>query len=112
MIMEIWDGKYVPRERVEMEMALISSGLSGDIKNLLGRKFFFAAEVGSHHQELAGTIESIRTSDEGPLVLGVTNPTFWGERLLGLAFVGKQWCAYIDVKEVDERFIPGQIMLI
>lgn len=111
--MEIWDGKYIPEQLVEMEKGLISAGLrSSTPQDYIGRKYFFAAEWGSHHQELLGTIEAIETSDEGPLILEVSNRRFWGERLIGLAFDGKNWCAYIDVKEVSDRFIPGQLMLL
>lgn len=108
----LWETSFLSTKQGEMEIALLSSGLPSEISKVLGRRYFFAAEWGSHNQEIVGTIESIRTSDEGPLVLGVTSPTFYGKPLIGLAFVGEKWCAYIDVKEVVERCIPGQIMFI
>ncbi len=110
--MEIWDGNYIPKELVEMEVTLTSAGLQVAPKELIDRRYFFAAQWGGHHQELVGTIEAIETSDEGPPLLVVSNRRFWGKRLIGLAFDGKDWCAYIDVMEVNERFIPGQLILL
>ena len=54
--------------------------------DLVGRKYCFVAEYGSHHQVLLGTILGLELSDEGGLELIVSNPRFGGAQLLSLSF--------------------------
>lgn len=105
-------GPTIYEKKRTMETMLRASKMPAEIRQLLERPYFFTAEQGSRHESIAGTIKSIRASDEGLLVLEVTSSMFWGKRLFGLAFNNGAWYAYIQAKEVSDRFIPGEILLL
>jgi hypothetical protein len=82
----------------ELENALQEAGFSADP---IGRKYRFGCEHGSHHHILVGTILSVEVSDEGGLDLYVTNPRFWGQRLISIKHNDGRWMAYVDIPPLE-----------
>ena len=81
----------------ELEAELREAGLPSDPSQIVGHLYWFGCEHGSHHHILSGTIQAIEVSDEGGLDLYITNPRFWGERLISIKYSNK-WMAYVDAK--------------
>ena len=82
----------------ELEAELREAGLPSDPSQIVGHLYRFGCEHGSHHHILAGTIQAIEVSDEGGLDLYVSNPRFWGERLISINHSNGKWMAYVDIK--------------
>ena len=82
----------------ELENELREAGLPLAPSKIVGRPYRFGCEHGSHHHILAGTIQAIEVSDEGGLNLYVSNPRFWGERLISMKHSSGKWMAYVDIK--------------
>jgi hypothetical protein len=61
--------------------ALVKAGLRRDLPAVLGSKYLFNCNRGSHFTILSGTIESIEFSDEVGLQLYVSSPSFCGAPL-------------------------------
>ena len=81
-----------------LEAELKGAGLPPVPSEVVGRPYRFGCEHGSHHHILSGTIQAIEVSDEGGLALYVTNPRFWGERLISIKHSNSKWMAYVDIK--------------
>ena len=81
----------------ELEAELREAGLPSDPSQIVGHLYRFGCEHGSHHHILAGTIQAIEVSDEGGLDLYVTNPSFWGERLISIKRSNGKWMACVDI---------------
>lgn len=84
--------------RFEIERELEKAELPLILNAVIGRLYKFVAIHGSHHHALSGTIQAIEVSDEGGLDLYVSNPRFWGERLISIKYCNGKWMAYIDIK--------------
>lgn len=83
---------------------------------VIGRKFFFVCEHGSHTHAFAGTITGVKWSDEAGLKLFVSVPEMWGEPLLCLIRESGGWSAILPVDrnkpEVGKEFFPGTFRLL
>lgn len=82
----------------EIERELREDGFPHTLSAAIGRLYRFVSVHGSHHHTLSGTILAIEVSDEGGLDLYVSNPRFWGERLISIKYCNGKWMAYIDIK--------------
>jgi hypothetical protein len=119
----------------ELQEALRNAGLSPDPRQVIGRFYRFGCEHGSHHQILFGTIQAVQVSDEGGLDLYVSNPRFWGMKLMSLKHSNGKWMAYVDIdvpqrteedfeglseeeadrlieKDIDSKFFAGEFHLL
>ena len=81
-----------------LETELREAGLPAVPSEVVGRLYRFGCEHGSHHHILSGTIQASEVSDEGGLDLYVTNPRFWGKRLISIKNSNGKWMAYVDIK--------------
>ncbi len=85
-------------------------------EEMIGRKFFFGCEHGSHTHALVGTITGVKWSDEGGLTLFVSVPEMWGEPLLYLIREDHGWSAVLPVDrkkpEAGKEFFPGTFRLL
>lgn len=81
-----------------LEAELREASLPSIPSEVVGRLYRFGCEHGSHHHIFSGTIQAIEVSDEGGLDLYVTNPRFWGKRLISIKHSNGKWMAYVDVK--------------
>lgn len=84
--------------REELELVLREANLPTDVQKIIGRQYRFGCEHGSHHHILSGVIQAVEVSDEGGLDLYVSNPRFWGERLVSIKYSNGRWTAYVDIK--------------
>ncbi|OGG47596.1 hypothetical protein A2671_00280 [Candidatus Kaiserbacteria bacterium RIFCSPHIGHO2_01_FULL_49_13] len=82
----------------ELETQLREAGLPGAPREIVGRLYQFGCEQTAHHHILVGTIQAVEVSDEGGLNFYVTNPRFWGARLISITFSDGKWMAYVDIK--------------
>lgn len=81
-----------------LEAELRGVGLPITPHEVVGRLYRFGCEHGSHHHILSGTIQAIEISDEGGFDLYVTNPRFWGRRLISIKYNNGAWMAYVDIE--------------
>lgn len=83
---------------------------------MVGRKFFFCCEHGSHAHAFVGTITGIKWSDEAGLKLFVSVPEMWGEPLLCLIRENAVWIAVLPVDRqrpaAGEEFFSGTFRLL
>ena len=83
--------------------------LPTDVEKIIGKKYLFECYHGSHHTILAGVVMGIEASDEGGLQLIVSNPTFWGKRLISIMHTNVGWSAYIDIKDEMPQYSDEQL---
>ncbi len=95
----------------ELKEQLKESGLPIDPKKIIGRLYRFESEHGSHHDILVGTIQAIGVTDEGGLDVYVSNPRFFGARLISIKYSNDRWLAYIDEAILELRFYEGELVL-
>ena len=98
-----------------LETELLEVGLPTDPRQIVGRLYRFGCEHGSHHHILVGTVQAIEVSDEGGLNLYVSNPRFWGMRLISIEYGDGTWYAYVDREgelSLKIRFFEGEFQLL
>lgn len=98
-----------------LDTKLREAGLPADPSEVVGRPYRFGCKHGSHHHILYGKIQAIEVSDEGGLDLYVTNPRFWGGRLISFKQHGNgKWAAYVDWDDntTNKSFVAGELELI
>ena len=81
--------------------------LGVDFRKLIGTKFLFGSEHGSHQEILAGTVKAVGLSDEGGLDLYVSTPRFFGRPLISIKRINGKWFAYVDDPVLKLRFYEG-----
>ncbi len=84
-------------DRMGFELSM--AGLPRNPSKIIGRMYRFDCEHGSHNRVLFGTIRAIEVSDEGGLDLYVSNPYFWGDRLISIKRANGKWMAYVEAEE-------------
>lgn len=84
--------------QAELESELLAVGLPTDLHQIIGRLYRFRCEHGSHDHTLVGTVQAVEISDEGGLDLYVSNPRFWGKRLISIKHSNGRWMVYVDIK--------------
>ena len=90
--------RQIQKLESKLQNELREAGLPLAPSKIVGRLYRFRCEHGSHYHILAGTIQAIEVSDEGGLDLYVSNPRFWGERLISIMHSNGKWMAYVDIK--------------
>ena len=90
--------------------SLAEAGLPQNVGDIIGRKFIFDSEFGSHHIVLVGTVTGIRVSDEGGLKLEVSSREFWNGKVAGIVFYNGEWS--VDTDDTSEyRYYKGTFSL-
>lgn len=94
-----------------IEEDLSEAGLPSDPREIKGRDYMFRAEHGSHNEILYGTVKALGISDEGGLDIYVSNPRFYGMRLISIKHTGKnEWSAFID--SAGRKLFKGDFSLL
>ncbi|MBU2081880.1 hypothetical protein KKH14_00370 [Patescibacteria group bacterium] len=94
----------------DFEFNLKEAGLPMDPSKIIGQFYKFD----SHRHTLVGTVQAIELSDEGDVNLYVSNPLFWGERLISINYNKGKWAAYVAKKPLSDdeqeraRFMTGE----
>lgn len=96
--------------QAELESILREAGLPTEPHKIVGRLYRFGCEHGSHHHILTGTVHAIEISDEGGFDLYVSNPRFWGERLISIKHSNGKWMAHVEI--VLRGFFEGEFQLL
>lgn len=94
----------------DLTEALKAAGMDLPFAEMIGMKYLFGCEHGSHHHVLVGTITAVQLSDEGGLDLHISNPTIFGCKIKSLKWLdnSKSWAAFLDEERLEDRFLYGQ----
>ena len=92
---------------------LKKAGLPTDPRHIIGQQYWFECEHGSHNHMFVGTVQAIEISDEGGLDFYVSNPVFWGNRLISIKHANGKWMAYVEAEgqqltEKEKEEIPAE----
>ena len=84
--------------QAELEFRLREAGLPTNPRQIVGQLYQFGCEHGSHHHVLVGTVLAIEISDEGGLELHVSNPRFWGKKLISIIHSNSKWMVFVEIR--------------